>query len=36
MKQSGFEKLIGRTLTNDEFAAFGIRNCEIRKYEFRG
>ena len=23
-------------MTNDEFAAFGIRNCEIRKYEFRG
>ena len=23
-------------MTNDEFAAFGIKNCEIRKYEFRG
>lgn len=21
-------------MTNDEFAAFGIKNCEIRKYEF--
>ena len=23
-------------MANDEFAAFGIKNCEIRKYEFRG
>ena len=21
-------------MTNEEYAAFGIRNCEIRKYEF--
>ena len=21
-------------MTNEEFAAFGIKNCEIRKYEF--
>lgn len=23
-----------RTMTNEEFAAFGIRNCEIRRYDF--
>ena len=24
----------GIDMTNEEFAAFGIKNCEIRKYEF--
>ena len=24
-----------RDMTNEEFASFGIRNCEIRRYEFR-
>ena len=23
-----------REMTNDEYAAFGVKNCEVRKYEF--
>ena len=23
-----------RDMTNEEFASFGIKNCELRKYEF--
>ena len=24
-----------RNMTNEEFASFGIKNCEVKKYEFK-
>ena len=37
MAHNGISRIVEsyfRNMTNEEFAEFGIKNCEIRKYEW--